>query len=372
MTMTTEERVNEYYWWVLKGIKEELETTPSNKPIRYELSHVAGAGVPNNEMEGNIVRKLEELKTIRILNEFPREPGYSRHTTFELVVLQPEFDEIYEKYRKACDPQGYLNTYQDKVSENLKNKQNVKLGVPEFLHVEEPKLTIGETTVVEEVAPKQWLVLQAIWTSYEAFSRPDSVMVPIDRISTDRGSFEEFDDIVEGLKKEGCFETWARNDRYYAIEHVSHTRLPEAYLQTKSVKATHLPRSENSSPEETKITSAPSGNELVCGSLRVNLDQGVIYRGNNSPVEISPDNNIVKFLVILIGSNKIVEYVEIAKKLEMNCWHERASNKDVAREVQFLKRDLVTFLRNGLGMTKKEIRGMVVNKKNFGYKLRCG
>jgi len=73
----------------------------------------------------------------------------------------------------------------------------------------------------------------------------------------------------------------------------------------------------------------------------------------------------------LMESKKVVEYVEIAKRLETNYWHEGVTNKDVAREVQFLRRDLATFLRDKVGMTNKEIQKVIINKKNIGYKLHC-
>ncbi len=68
MNMTTEERVSEYYWWVVSRIKEAILTSPKNFPIQYELSHVSAVGVPNNETEENILKRLEEIKAIRIAN----------------------------------------------------------------------------------------------------------------------------------------------------------------------------------------------------------------------------------------------------------------------------------------------------------------
>jgi hypothetical protein len=86
--MTPEERTNQYYLWVLELIKEEILTTPSNKPLVYELSHIAAAGVPNNDTEANIVRKLHEWKAIKIIEEHPRGwRGSGRHI-FRLKVLE--------------------------------------------------------------------------------------------------------------------------------------------------------------------------------------------------------------------------------------------------------------------------------------------
>ncbi|OGG07847.1 hypothetical protein A3E42_02515 [Candidatus Gottesmanbacteria bacterium RIFCSPHIGHO2_12_FULL_40_13] len=92
--MTPEERVREYYLWVLNRIKEDLLTTPKGELIRYDLSHVGAAGVPNNETESNIIRKLEEWTVLKIIRERP----------FQFEVLYPKFDEIYQKFQKSVFP----------------------------------------------------------------------------------------------------------------------------------------------------------------------------------------------------------------------------------------------------------------------------
>ena len=123
--------------------------------------------------------------------------------------------------------------------------------------------------------------------------------------------------------------------------------------------------------EVRQSTAPPSDNQLRCSGLLLDLDQGIIQYRDNSPVEISPDNSVVKMLIFLIRNEKVAEYIEIAKSLEMGCWYEGATNKDVARDVQFLRRDLATFLRDKVGMSEQEIQDMIITKKNLGYKLRC-
>ncbi|HEY4694457.1 MAG TPA: hypothetical protein VIH52_00630 [Candidatus Nanoarchaeia archaeon] len=123
--------------------------------------------------------------------------------------------------------------------------------------------------------------------------------------------------------------------------------------------------------KQPESTEKRSGESFQCGELQVNLAQGVIVYKSGIQVEVSPDNSVMKLLVFLIKSNKVVTYVEIAKSLGMNCWHEGVTNKDVAREVQFLKRDLATLLKDKVGMGNKEIESMIIAKKNIGYKLRC-
>lgn len=56
--MNPEDKVNEYYWWVLNRIQEQILTTPKDKHVCYRLSHVGAVSVPNNETEKNIIWKL--------------------------------------------------------------------------------------------------------------------------------------------------------------------------------------------------------------------------------------------------------------------------------------------------------------------------
>ena len=111
------------------------------------------------------------------------------------------------------------------------------------------------------------------------------------------------------------------------------------------------------------------GNQILsCGNLLLDLRQAVLIYGNHPPIDISPDTSEIKFLSLLMRNKRLTEYVEIAKKLNMNCYSADRTNKEVAREVQFLKRDLNHILKKA-GMTTKEINNTIVAKKNLGYKL---
>ena len=118
--MITDDRVAEYYHWVLSRIKETSDTSPSNKPLRYELSHVGAAGVPNNETEENIVRKLDELGVVKITREFPRTWEYNHNGYFELQIIQPYFDNLCKKY-------GVIDNTPDESVEIVSGKTNSDL-----------------------------------------------------------------------------------------------------------------------------------------------------------------------------------------------------------------------------------------------------
>jgi len=212
---------------------------------------------------------------------------------------------------------------------------------------------------------KKWDALQTIWSTYISTNKQDNILIPKENLSIKDRSVYEIDGIVKGLQKDGCFKQWHRGTKNYAIDGINHTTLEKTYMQTKHIY--EIPIHTSKKQEQVDNTQT----ELICENLHINLTQGTICYANNNVIEISPDNKIVKFLIILIENRRVVEYVEIAKKLEMNCWHEEVKNKDVARDIQFLKRDTVTFLKNKVGMTNGNIRKIIISKKNIGYKMHC-
>ncbi|MBI3623355.1 hypothetical protein HY212_04740 [Candidatus Pacearchaeota archaeon] len=108
---------------------------------------------------------------------------------------------------------------------------------------------------------------------------------------------------------------------------------------------------------------------LVVGKLTLNLGSTILQYKKNKPLDIEPDSKPIKFLVLLMSNaNKLIEYTEIAKQVELSCYHEGVSNKDVALEVHYVRRDLGIILEKA-GMTKEEINVLIVPKKNIGYKL---
>lgn len=104
-------------------------------------------------------------------------------------------------------------------------------------------------------------------------------------------------------------------------------------------------------------------------NLYLNIIQGTIRYSNKPAVEISPATNEVKLLILLLENLRVVEYLEIAQKLELNSYHEGCTNKDMARDVQFIKRDLLKFLRVEVGIPKQEVKSLIITKRNLGFKL---
>ena len=101
--------------------------------------------------------------------------------------------------------------------------------------------------------------------------------------------------------------------------------------------------------------------------LKLDLLKGILQYKNNKPTEISPTQDEIRFLILLMESEQIVKYGEIADKLDLNC---RASSdpKEISTAVQYLRRNIVPILEDA-GMTKDEIEDMILSKRNVGYKL---
>ncbi len=108
---------------------------------------------------------------------------------------------------------------------------------------------------------------------------------------------------------------------------------------------------------------------LIVGELKLDLGRTSLQFRNCKPIEIEPDGKPIKLLVLLMRKpDSLVEYKEIAKKVELNCYRSGATNKEVALEVGYIKRDLVKILKEA-EMSKEEIKLLIVPKKNAGYKL---
>lgn len=124
---------------------------------------------------------------------------------------------------------------------------------------------------------------------------------------------------------------------------------------------------------ENKLERPKVSRMLKSGLLNLNLTTGTLQYGNNLPVEISPEKTEVKFLAILMSNQRIVEYKELGEEFMRGSSIDRATNQGMARNIQFLKRDLLSYLKENVGMPKDQVRAiskMIEAKRGKGYKLR--
>lgn len=106
------------------------------------------------------------------------------------------------------------------------------------------------------------------------------------------------------------------------------------------------------------------------GNITLNVKKSFLQYKKNPPVEISPTSREIVLLTYLINNtNSIVEYLDIAKLLNPAENYDYLSNTDVARQVQFVRRDLVKILKRA-GLTRSELRKLITAKTCLGYILR--
>lgn len=106
------------------------------------------------------------------------------------------------------------------------------------------------------------------------------------------------------------------------------------------------------------------------GNLTINLEKSYLQYKKKAPIEISPTSREIVLLMCLIkNAGSIVEYLDIAKLLRPEESFDDYENKDVARDVQFVRRDLVKILKQA-GIKKSELRKLIAAKTNLGYLLR--
>ncbi len=101
MDVTPEQQFRKEVWEIIQEIKLESLATANGKPVVYSFGHVAGVGViPRSRVE-NIIRKLEDWGALRI----QAGPPLSRYS-FDLVIREPTFSEVYEKFREGEGVKG--------------------------------------------------------------------------------------------------------------------------------------------------------------------------------------------------------------------------------------------------------------------------
>lgn len=122
-------------------------------------------------------------------------------------------------------------------------------------------------------------------------------------------------------------------------------------------------------PRETPILEPNQDHTYQINGIELDIPQGIIKYGNKN-LDISKENNTIKLLIYLFESQQVVEYTYIAKHLQLNCYHDGCDNSDVAREIQYLKRDLLTYLKKELGLPANVASKLIITSRKVGLKLR--
>lgn len=157
--MTPEEEFNQEVWQVMqKARKAELATV--GKHIEYKFPHFVGVGIISKERQKKILYKLQDWGALKI-RENPWEPPESTPDTFYLNLIQPRFNETYERLQKACDIKSYLNNYQEKAFKNE--------NLPKFSKVGQEELEINKwlESKDEWAIEKIWQVVSALHSEWQ-------------------------------------------------------------------------------------------------------------------------------------------------------------------------------------------------------------
>jgi hypothetical protein len=120
--------------------------------------------------------------------------------------------------------------------------------------------------------------------------------------------------------------------------------------------------------EEVEAAIRSEHKTYTCGDLTLDLSKAII-RYKDKVREISPTQIEIRLLTLLMRADRVFEYSEIAGRLELNSYQKGITNKDIARTIQYIRRDLAPILES-VGMTKEGIENLILTKRNFGYKIR--
>ncbi|PIS13872.1 hypothetical protein COT65_01890 [Candidatus Shapirobacteria bacterium CG09_land_8_20_14_0_10_47_13] len=232
-------------------------------------------------------------------------------------------------------------------------------------------MTININIAKQQAVVKTWLVLQEVQEKVELTNNTDAPLylpsIPAKAYLkeykkifgediNDEYIFRERAEILSGLERKDIID----------FEH-------EDFPGTISFTTTHLYddfyKKIRKQYEQIRSVIDERENVLEWKDLKLNLSKGSLQYKNNPPKDVSPSEKEIMFLALLMRAKRIVEYTEIARELKMNCYHPGVTNEDIARNVQYLRRDIVSILI-GVGITRNEIKKMIVSIRNRGYKLR--
>jgi hypothetical protein len=118
---------------------------------------------------------------------------------------------------------------------------------------------------------------------------------------------------------------------------------------------------------EDKLVRPKVNRRLKSGLLTIDFTVGTLQYDNNPPVKISPNKVEISFLAYLMSNQRIVEYEELIKEFMGNL------SSASPRDIQFLKRNLLAYLRKGANMPTDQVKAiskMIEAIQGDGYILR--
>ncbi len=232
-------------------------------------------------------------------------------------------------------------------------------------------MTMNMDIAKQQAIAKTWIVLQEIQEKVELTNNTDAALylpsIPskaylreykkiFGEDIDEQYIFKERAEILGGLERKDIISF--EHEEFPGMTSFTTTHLYDGYY--KKIRKQY---------EQVRSEIVEQENVLKWKDVKLNLSGGSLQYKNNPPKDVSPSEEEIMFLALLMKAKRIVEYTEIARELKMNCYHPGVINQDISRNVQYLRRDIVPILE-GVGMTRNDIKKMIVSIRNKGYKLR--
>lgn len=329
-----------------RSLLKKFESQGLFKHLREDgVFGIATLGNLDTKLIKEIVSRLEE-----------REAGVITSDESEVEDIKKRYDKIVQDLREPNQLSELKERYNKALGE-IKSQPKSSIS-PQRQDIHEqnrpPDSEINLTdTSSRRAYEKKWDVLQAIWDVYESHSRPDSILVPVARLTIKGRETALIDGIIEGFKKESLFQKWDRKDRWYNLEFINHEKLPDVYKEIgeiyKQFATTYKERDQRSGVTDVQIEA--SGGLPYCV---IEKGWGYLKFGKHgAKKKISrADSRPFKFLQATIdplGVYKSVDAVFSTIWMEKDNQDSRLTNPSTAstRRVEIIKNSAIKELQKG-------------------------
>src|SRR3989344_1656593 len=123
----SERQVNREIWWALDKIYREALRQEKGKPfeIVFQARPIMGAGIPPIEIRQKMLLKVQELGGIKIIDDKTYDDTYGVDFVYTLELIQPKFDELYEKYQELNQEPSIEKPEQETASTTEQIKERI-------------------------------------------------------------------------------------------------------------------------------------------------------------------------------------------------------------------------------------------------------
>ena len=189
----SERQVNREIWWALDKIYREALRQEKGKPfeIVFQARPIMGAGIPPIEIRQKMLLKVQELGGIKIIDDKTYDDTYGVDFVYTLELIQPKFDELYEKYQElnqepaAEKPKQEITTAPEQIKGQVTGELNLN-GYSEDNLRRFSKIT---SVILNQIELDSWSRLANI------------VKIPLATLEREGFSYEEMGSILGSINK---------------------------------------------------------------------------------------------------------------------------------------------------------------------------